>query len=147
MRIGELARQAGISVQTVRFYERRGLLPTPPRSAGGYRQYKDSDLEIVRTIKRLQQFDCTLAEVRRVLELYALPTVGSTPDPRGCDDCLVEAAELAKQKLTAIDEKIDSLVAIRRDLMKLLGEMQAKLQPGSQRSRSTRKTRAKSAAS
>jgi len=146
VRIGELARQAGISVQSVRFYERRGLLPTPPRSAGGYRQYKDSDLEIVRTIKRLQQFDCTLAEVRRVLELYALPTVGGTPHPRGCDDCLVEAAELAKQKLKALDEKIDVLVAIRRDLMKLLREMQAKLQPGNPSS-STRKTRAKSAAS
>lgn len=148
MRIGELAKQAGISVQTIRFYERRGLLPKPARTASGYRQYQDWDLEIVRTIKRLQQFDCTLSEVRQVLALYALPgtATGRTPYGRGSHECLRESVELGEQKLKAINEKIRSLVAIRRDLAKLLREIRAKLRPAKKPSASTRKGRAKAAA-
>jgi len=148
MRIGELARQAGVSVQTVRFYERRGLLPKPARTAAGYRQYQDQDLEIVRTIKRLQQFGCTLAEARRVLELYALSASSGTPAPyaRGSHECLREAADLGQQKLKAINEKIHSLIAIRRDLMKLLRQIRARLRPAKKPSVSNRKVRVKAVA-
>ena len=148
MRIGELAKQAGISVQTIRFYERRGLLPKPARTASGYRQYQDRDLEIVRTIKRLQQFDCTLSEVRQVLALYALPAsaTGRTPYARGSHECLRESFELGEQKLKAINEKIRSLIAIRRDLTKLLREIRAKLPLAKKPSVSTRRGKAKAAA-
>jgi DNA-binding transcriptional MerR regulator len=131
MRIGELARQAGISVQAVRFYERRRLLPRPNRTPAGYRQYQARDLEIVLMIKRLQRFGCTLKEVRRVLELFALPSedAGRTPYPRGSHECLREAADLADQKLKALNEQIQSLVATRDELLGMLAEMRAKLSP------------------
>lgn len=135
MRIGELARQAGVSVQTVRYYERRRLLPVPRRTAAGYRQYKESDLEIVQTIKRLQRFGFTLRETRRVLELYALPSEGSgrSPYPRGSHECLREVAEIGVQKLSAMNEQIRSLVEIRDELEKALREVQARMRPSRKR--------------
>ncbi|MEK6598350.1 MAG: MerR family transcriptional regulator [Gemmatimonadota bacterium] len=54
MTSGELARAAGVGLQTVRFYERRGLLPDPPRSRAGRRQYADADLQRVRFIRHAQ---------------------------------------------------------------------------------------------
>lgn len=149
MRIGDLAKQAEVSVQTVRFYERRGLLPKPARSAGGYRQYNERDLEIVCTIKRLQHFGCTLSEVRRVLELYALPAsaTGRTPYPRGSHECLREVAELGEQKLKAIDEQIQSLVATRKDLLQVLGQVHARLSPAAKKPASPRPLKVKATAS
>lgn len=145
MRIGGLAKQAEVSVQTVRFYERRGLLPKPLRSTGGYRQYNERDLEIVRTIKRLQHFGCTLSEVRHVLELYALPasTTGRTPYPRGSHECLREVAEMGEHKLKAIDEQIQSLLAIRNELLQVLGQIRTKL-PAKKRAVSPRPLKVKS---
>jgi DNA-binding transcriptional MerR regulator len=129
MKIGELAKQAGVSVQTVRFYERRRLLPTPRRTSAGYRLYKDSDLEIVQTIKRMQRFGFTLREVRRVLELYALPAdvSGRSPYPRGSHECLREVAEIGAQKLKAMNEQIASLAEIRDELETALRQVRAKL--------------------
>ena len=146
MRIGEVAKQAGVSVQTVRYYERRHLLPVPRRTAAGYRQYQASDLEIVQTIKRLQRFGFTLRETRRVLELYALPSdgTGRSPYPRGSHECLREVAEIGMQKLTAMNEQIRSMVEIRNELEKALGEIQAKMRPSRKRTgnRQTLKIRA-----
>ncbi|MBZ5721693.1 MAG: MerR family transcriptional regulator [Acidobacteriia bacterium] len=135
MRIGELAKQAGVSVQTVRYYERRHLLPVPRRTAAGYRQYQESDLEIVQTIKRLQRFGFTLRETRRVLELYALPSdgTGRSPYPRGSHECLREVAQLGVQKLTAMNEQIRSLVEIRDELEKALREIQTRMRPSRKR--------------
>ena len=149
MRIGELAKQAGVSIQAVRFYERRRLLPKPRRTPAGYRQYQERDLEIVVTIKRLQRFGCTLKEVRRVLELYHLPSeeTGRTPYPRGSHDCLRELSELADQKLNAINEQIQSLAAIRDELLEVMSEMHAKLVPAKKRVTSPRKLKVKSKAS
>ena len=145
MRIGELARQAGVSVQTVRYYERRRLLPVPRRTAAGYRQYKDSDLEIVQTIKRLQRFGFTLRETRRVLELYALPSdgTGRTPYPRGSHECLREVIEIGAQKLGALNEQIRSLVEIRDELEKALGEAQEKVRSSRRRIPSGRSLKAR----
>ncbi|MGA8301807.1 MAG: MerR family transcriptional regulator, partial [Terriglobales bacterium] len=85
MKIGELATQAGVSVQTVRFYERRRLMRAPRRTSSGYRMYGESDLEILRNIKRMQRFGFTLTEARRVLRLFALPGDAgeAAPYPRG----------------------------------------------------------------
>jgi DNA-binding transcriptional MerR regulator len=133
MRIGELARQAGVSVQAVRFYERRRMLPVPRRTSAGYREYKESDLEIVQTIKRMQRFGFTLREVRRVLELYALPSdgTGRSPYPRGSHECLREVAEIGEKKLCAMNEQIRSLVEIRDELEEALRQVRAKLSPSS----------------
>ncbi|MBI1740599.1 MAG: MerR family transcriptional regulator [Acidobacteriales bacterium] len=131
MRIGELARQAGVGVQTVRFYERRRLLPVPRRTAAGYREYKESDLEIVQTIKRMQRFGFTLREVRRVLELYALPSdgMGRSPYPRGSHECLREVVEIGVQKLNAMNQQIQSLVEVRDELQEALSQIQGQLVP------------------
>ena len=146
MKIGELAKQAGVSVQTVRYYERRRLLPVPRRTAAGYRQYKESDLEIVQTIKRMQRFGFTLREVRRVLELYALPSdgTGRSPYPRGSHECLREVAEIGEKKLCAMNEQIRSLVEIRDELEEALRQVRAKLSPSRARSASRRTVRSRS---
>jgi DNA-binding transcriptional MerR regulator len=69
MRIGELARRAGVSVQTVRYYEGRGLMPEPDRARSGYRQYDRSDVSRLRFIRRAQEMGFTLAEIGYLLAL------------------------------------------------------------------------------
>ncbi len=72
MRIGELARRAGVNVQTLRFYEREGLLPSPSRTASGYRAYSPADLERVRVIRVCQRIGFTLKQVRAVIEPHGV---------------------------------------------------------------------------
>jgi DNA-binding transcriptional MerR regulator len=69
MHIGEVARQAGFPVDTVRFYERRGLLTQAPRSEGGFRLYTNQDLGTLRLIQRIRGLGFSLAEVRDFLSL------------------------------------------------------------------------------
>ncbi len=78
MRSGQLARRAGVNVETLRYYERRGLLEAPARLPSGYRTYGDDAVRIVRFIKRAQQLGFTLVEVETLLEL----AVGG---PEACD--------------------------------------------------------------
>jgi DNA-binding transcriptional MerR regulator len=81
MRIGELAKRAGVSVQTIRLYERRRLMRTPRRTAAGYRIYVDRDLETVALIKKMQRFGFKLTEIRRVLYLWVLPSDTGAASP------------------------------------------------------------------
>jgi Hg(II)-responsive transcriptional regulator len=67
--IGALAREAGVGVETVRFYERRGLLPEPERKASGYRQYAPDDVETLRFIRRAKELGFTLREIQELLSL------------------------------------------------------------------------------
>ena len=131
MKIGELAKLAGVNVQTVRFYERRRLMRTPRRTAAGYRVYTESDLEIVRAIKRMQHFGFTLKEARRILQLFELPTDKGKEPPygRGSHECLREAAGIGEQKLKAKNEQIQALVAIRNELEEVLVQVHEKLSP------------------
>ena len=69
MRIGELARQAGVDVQTVRYYEREGLLDAPARTASGYRAYGPQHLERLNFVRHCRSLDMPLAEIRRLIEL------------------------------------------------------------------------------
>jgi len=75
LRIGEVAGRAGVNVQTLRFYERRGLLPEPPRRASGYREYAPESVRRVRFIKRAQELGFTLAEVEELLRLREDPRI------------------------------------------------------------------------
>lgn len=129
MRIGELAKRAGVSVQAVRFYERRRLLRTPRRTAAGYRIYTDSDLEIVTVIKKMQHFGFKLAEIRRVLQLWILPsdTGAASPYHKGSRECLREALKLGEKKLQAMDEQIRSSIQIRDELEQVLSQIRARL--------------------
>ncbi|MDT8436661.1 MAG: MerR family transcriptional regulator [Gemmatimonadota bacterium] len=67
--IGRLARAAGVHIETIRFYERRGLLPDPPRTRSGYRQYPPRAVKRLRFIRRAQGLGFTLDEIAELLEL------------------------------------------------------------------------------
>jgi Cd(II)/Pb(II)-responsive transcriptional regulator len=69
MRIGELARRTGVDVQTVRYYEREGLLDTPPRTASGYRAYGEQHLQRLNFVRHCRALDMGLAEIRRLIDL------------------------------------------------------------------------------
>lgn len=69
MRIGELATQAGVEVQTIRYYEREGLLEAPSRTPSGYRTYGPRHLERLNFVRHCRSLDMSLAEIRRLVEL------------------------------------------------------------------------------
>jgi Cd(II)/Pb(II)-responsive transcriptional regulator len=69
MRIGELARQAGVDVQTIRYYEREGLLNAPSRTGSGYRAYSPEHLERLNFVRHCRSLDMPLAEIKRLIEL------------------------------------------------------------------------------
>lgn len=129
MKIGELARKAGVSVQTVRFYERRRLMRTPRRTPAGYRIYSEQDLESVTLIKKMQRFGFKLVEIRRVLQLWILPSDsgGASPYQRGSHECLREALKLGEKKLQTMNDEIRSAIRIRDELMEALGQIRASL--------------------
>lgn len=110
MRIGAVAAQAGVNVQTLRYYERRGLLPRPERTPSGYRRYQPETAQVVRFIKRAQDLGFTLREVHELLRLREAPL----PDRRG-------VLKLASAKIADIDSRIGRLRSIRRVLAQLVG--------------------------
>src|SRR6188508_1341651 len=96
MKIGELANLAGVSVDTLRFYERRGLLQSPPRRASGYRTYAPTAVERVRLVKSAQALGLTLAEVVDFLALL----------DQGKANC-----ENQRPRLRAVVERLDQEIA------------------------------------
>lgn len=106
--IGPLAKKAGVGVETVRFYQRKGLLGVPPR-AGGIRRYDARDVERLRFIKRAQAAGFTLAEIG---ELIALDAGEDRP----------RARELAVQRIAALDERIKEMKEARASLARLAKE-------------------------
>ncbi|MEO3689855.1 Cd(II)/Pb(II)-responsive transcriptional regulator [Roseateles paludis] len=74
MKIGELARATDTPTETIRFYEREGLLPAPPRTASNYRRYGESEVRRLSLIRRCRALDMSLAEVRALLSLSDAPT-------------------------------------------------------------------------
>jgi DNA-binding transcriptional MerR regulator len=129
MRIGELAKRAGVSVQAVRFYERRRLMRTPRRTAAGYRIYNEKDLESVTVIKKMQRFGFRLSEIRRVLQLWILPsdTGAASPYGEGSRKCLREALKFGEKKLQAMNEQIRSSIQVRDELEQALTQIQSGL--------------------
>ena len=109
LRIGEVAGRAGVNVQTLRFYERRGLLPEPPRRASGYREYAPESVRRVRFIKRAQEIGFTLAEVEELLRLREDPRIPCR-----------EVRATAETKIADIEEKMRRLRAMRAALAALV---------------------------
>jgi len=130
-----LAKQAGVSVQAIRFYERRRLLRAPRRTAAGYRIYSETDLEIVHAIKQMQHFGFTLKEIRRILQLFWLPSDAGKEAPygRGSHECLREAIGIGEEKLAAMNAQIRSLVEIRDELEGQIRLFREKLPPPSRK--------------
>ena len=69
MQIGMVAKKIGLSVDAIRFYERNGLLPRPPRTAGGFRRYAENDVETLAFVRRVQGLGFKLSEIRGLLQL------------------------------------------------------------------------------
>lgn len=111
MKIGELASLAGVSVQTVRYYERRGLLAEPERRASGYREYTPAALDRLHFIKRAQELGFTLTEVGQLLALRL--------DPRTSASAVKARAEA---KIADVDRKLHDLERIRHALVHLAGQ-------------------------
>lgn len=110
--IGWLARQGAVGVETVRYYQRRGLLRTPAREAGasaGVRRYGEQDLRRLRFIRSAQAAGFTLEQITELLELDS-----------GQDRA--RARELARERIVALDEKIAELEAARASLRRLARE-------------------------
>jgi MerR family copper efflux transcriptional regulator len=122
MRIGELARHAEVNIQTLRFYEREGLLPAPLRSGSGYRIYEISDLERVRFIRNCQGLGFTLREIQQLIHLHSglsrsRRAVAMKPVP------VLEIIELANERMLFIDEKIRALNSMRDELITLVNTL------------------------
>jgi DNA-binding transcriptional MerR regulator len=109
LRIGEVAERTGVSVDTIRHYERLGLLPKAARTSAGYRQYSPSAVERVRLVRHALRFGFSLRDIAGFLRVRAS---GGQP----CRD--VRAA--AERILTAVDQRIAELTAARTDMVQTL---------------------------
>jgi Hg(II)-responsive transcriptional regulator len=109
MRSSQVADEAGVNVQTLRYYERRGLLAQPERSGSGYRSYDTQAVRTVRFVKRSQTLGFTLEEIDTLLHL-------AEGGPESCD----AAKALATEKLVQLERKIADLAAIRDSLRQLV---------------------------
>ena len=110
MKIGELAAQAGCDVQTVRFYEREGLLEEPARTASGYRAYDARHLTRVAFIRHCRSLDIPLSEVRQLLEFAAEPAQSCAQVNQLLDGHIA----LVKGRIQALKSLQSQLVALRR---------------------------------
>lgn len=108
MRSSQVASEAGVNVQTLRYYERRGLLTAPERSDSGYRAYEPKAVRTVLFVKRAQHLGFSLEEITTLLDLAA-------GGPESCD----AAKALAAEKLAELEDKIAHLVAMRDSLRQL----------------------------
>lgn len=114
MTISELAAEAGVKVSTVRYYERRGLLPEPARSPGGYRTYDADDVRRVRFLRRGQELGFSLGELAGIARLSDRAREGTVPAG--------EVARAGTAKLSEIDQRIADLHRVREALAGLLSE-------------------------
>lgn len=122
MRIGELAKKAGISVQTIRFYEQRGLLRKPPRTHAGYRIFAMQDLKLLQVIRNAQHLGFTLCEVREILQHIQIADEHSEKSPLCCCEPhqAAEIVRMCKKKMEELNRQIGNLRAARRGLLNAL---------------------------
>ena len=116
MRIGQAARQASLEASAIRFYESCGVLPAPARSNAGYRDYDQSDVDLMRFVRRLRALELPLDDIR---EIVRLRTSGQAPcqpvrdaitrEAEAVDDRIAELARL-RSELRALQERMESIV-------------------------------------
>ena len=115
MKIGEVAKAAGIGIDAVRFYEREGLIEAPARRPSGYREYTPDVVVSLRFIRRAKELGFSLKEILELLRLEA--SEGATP---------VEVRARAEAKLEDLEERIRALQRMRRALRKLVASCPGK---------------------
>lgn len=109
MRTSEAAARAGVKVQTLRYYERRGLLPEPPRLSSGYRTYPPEAVRLVRFVKRAQQLGFGLDDIAELLDL-------ADGGPSSC----AAVRDLASGKVAELQRRLDHLAVMRDALGRLV---------------------------
>jgi MerR family transcriptional regulator, copper efflux regulator len=117
--IGKVARRAGVGVETIRFYERQGLLTAPIRKESGYRLYSEQALGRLRFIRRAKELGFSLREIKELLQVRRN---SSAP----CED----VCEKAKAKIANIEEKIAVLTKMRETLSELFAACQVRTSLG-----------------
>jgi len=109
MQIGQLAKQSGTAIDTVRYYERQGLLPAPHRRASGYREYTSDDVRRLRFVRRAKVLGFNLTEIRDLLALSSHR-----------DDDMAGVKAAAIEKLADVEAKLAELTRIRDGLKTLV---------------------------
>ena len=107
--IGELAKKAGVNIETIRYYERRGLIADPPRNKSGHRQYSEEAVKRTEFIKKCQALGFSLNEIQEILELRITP-----------ESTCAEMKSRVSEKLADVDQKINEIAHIRDALGRLL---------------------------
>jgi DNA-binding transcriptional MerR regulator len=115
-RIGQVAQQTGLSIDTIRFYEKQGLLKRPPRTEGGFRLFAANDIATLKFVRKSQELGFSLNEIRELLIL------GADHVP-ACS----HVKELLDQKLTAVEEKIMELQSLECSLKRALQKCKREL--------------------
>ena len=114
MRIGELAKATGTKAETIRYYEREGILPAADRTDSNYRDYSDGHLATLTFVRRARELGFSMAQVRELLAL-------SDHDDKPCED----VDQLVKQQLFEVERKIADLAALRDELAELARSCQS----------------------
>jgi DNA-binding transcriptional MerR regulator len=133
MQIGRVAKKIGLTPDAIRFYERNALLPRPPRTPGGFRQYGESDVETLAFIRRVQGLGFALSEIRGLLNLRGNRLQQCAPVRRQLQD-----------KLVQVQQKLDDLQRLQHELRMALRSCDKELRKGSARCpilRQTKKSR------
>jgi MerR family transcriptional regulator, Zn(II)-responsive regulator of zntA len=107
-KIGDLARITGLSIKTIRYYERRGLLEQPPRTEGGYRLYGTEEVARLQFVQRAKLLGLTLEEIRELVELAARCNEG---------EIVPRLEEVLEAKLEETERKMAELAAFRQNLL------------------------------
>lgn len=115
-RIGQVAQKSGVSIDTIRFYEKQGLLKRPPRTEGGFRLFGANDIETLKFVRKAQELGFSLSEIRELLILRSdlVPACS-------------HVKELLDQKLTAVEQKIAELQSLERSLKRALQKCKREL--------------------
>lgn len=109
LKIGQVAKASGVGIETIRFYEREGLIDNPPRRASGYRQYPENVVDRLQFIRHAKELGFTLKEIHGLLSLRVDP-----------DATCAEVKERADAKIADVTERIRSLQRIKRTLIKIV---------------------------
>ena len=109
MRIGELAKATGTKAETIRYYEREGILPPADRTDSNYRDYSDEHLATLTFVRRARQLGFSMAQVRELLAL-------SEHDDKPCDD----VDQLVERQLVEVDRRISDLTKLSGELSRML---------------------------
>ena len=108
MRIGELAQKTHCDVQTIRYYEKEGLLPAPDRTSSGYRIYHNTHMEQLNFVRHCRSLDISLAEIKLLLEYQRSPQIT-------CN----RVNQLLDHQITQVDKRIASLKVLKQQLQAL----------------------------